>query len=71
MCGSGTPKAGLEVENILEHCPRYGTFENIAPIAPASGVSPHLKCGAHFEAILGNFSGHADGERRGLDRVGG
>ena len=47
------------------HLRSVGTL--LKALSPAGYHNPRLK---RLCAIFGDFSGHADGERRGLDRVG-
>ena len=66
--------------------PRKGSailFYNLLPTAALDPLSVHGSCAVgagevkvgcrarQWISIFGNFSGHADGERRGLDRIGG
>ena len=52
---------------------RDGGIERVVLVVGARGRNPreHVCRHAYGGAIFGDCSGHADGERRGLDRIGG
>ena len=59
-------------------CPTWYTFEELLPQARLEHFAldeqkqepERLALGRGWTSIFSNFSAHADGERRGLDRVG-